>query len=130
MVVGTNIATCFESITALNAALIATSVFPNPTSPQRSLSMQIGFSISFLISFTQRSWSSVSSKGNLYSNSFCHSVSFEKAYPFNTFLSAYSLISSLAIFSMAAFERSLVFIQSELPILLSLGFSESVPIYF
>jgi uncharacterized pyridoxal phosphate-containing UPF0001 family protein len=33
-VVGTKTATCFPSVAALNAARIATSVFPKPTSPQ------------------------------------------------------------------------------------------------
>ena len=42
-------------------ALAATSVLPNPTSPQRSLSIGKGFSISCFISSAARSWSSVSS---------------------------------------------------------------------
>ena len=49
MVVGTKMATCFSSVTALKAALIAISVLPKPTSPQTRRSIGIGFSISFLI---------------------------------------------------------------------------------
>ena len=47
MVVGTSTATCLLSLTALNAALTATSVFPNPTSPHTSLSIGQLSSISF-----------------------------------------------------------------------------------
>ena len=46
MVVGTKTATCLLSATALNAARIATSVFPKPTSPQINLSIGISFSMS------------------------------------------------------------------------------------
>ena len=49
-VVGTIYATCFMSFTALNAARIATSVLPNPTSPQSNLSIGFSSSISFFIS--------------------------------------------------------------------------------
>ena len=48
IVVGTNIATCLLSETALNAALIAISVFPKPTSPQIKRSIGCGDSMSFL----------------------------------------------------------------------------------
>ena len=50
MVVGTNTATCLLLSTALNAALIANSVFPNPTSPHTNLSIGCSLSMSFLIS--------------------------------------------------------------------------------
>ena len=48
IVVGTNMATCLLSATALKAALIAISVFPKPTSPHTNLSIGIVFSISCL----------------------------------------------------------------------------------
>ena len=43
-------ATCFPSAIALNTALNATSVLPNPTSPQTSLSITLVLVISFFIS--------------------------------------------------------------------------------
>ena len=49
-VVGTSTATCLPSITALNAARIATSVLPNPTSPQIRRSIGLGSSMSCLTS--------------------------------------------------------------------------------
>ena len=61
MVVGTKMATCLPSIAALKAALTATSVLPKPTSPQTSLSMGAGASISFLTSAMALAWSIVSS---------------------------------------------------------------------
>ena len=61
MVVGTKTATCFPSVAALNAARIAISVFPNPTSPQISLSMIVWASMSFFTSKVAFSWSGVSS---------------------------------------------------------------------
>ena len=48
MVVGTKTATCRPLSTALKAALMATSVFPKPTSPQTSRSMGRSLSISSL----------------------------------------------------------------------------------
>ena len=71
MVVGTSTATCFPSATALNAALMANSVFPNPTSPQMSLSIGGVSSISRLMAFVASSWSGVSSYINEDSNSSC-----------------------------------------------------------
>ena len=44
-------ATCLPLHTALNAALMATSVFPNPTSPQIKTSIGFLFSILFLTKF-------------------------------------------------------------------------------
>ena len=38
-VVGTKTTTCLPELTAINAALIATSVLPKPTSPQINLSI-------------------------------------------------------------------------------------------
>jgi hypothetical protein len=54
-VVGASNATCRPSITALNAARTATSVFPNPTSPTSSRSIGRGSSMSRLTSITARS---------------------------------------------------------------------------
>ncbi|OQA84529.1 MAG: hypothetical protein BWY27_01494 [Bacteroidetes bacterium ADurb.Bin234] len=61
MVVGTNTATCLLSQTALKEARMATSVLPNPTSPQISLSIGKPASISFLTSLVAFNWSGVSS---------------------------------------------------------------------
>ena len=49
-VVGASIITCLPFLTALNMALNATSVLPNPTSPQRSLSIGFSDSMSAFIS--------------------------------------------------------------------------------
>ena len=81
-VVGTKYATCFESITALNAALNASSVLPYPTSPQSNLSIGLSDSISSFISSKYVFWSGVSSYSNESSNSLCQGVSSLKAYPF------------------------------------------------
>ena len=53
-VVGAKYTTCLWSITALNAALIAISVLPYPTSPQSNLSIGFSFSISFFTSSIHR----------------------------------------------------------------------------
>ena len=50
IVVGTKIATCLLSHTALNAALTATSVLPKPTSPQINRSMGVLDSMSLITS--------------------------------------------------------------------------------
>ena len=63
-VVGTKTTTCFEFIADIKAALSATSVLPNPTSPQTNLSIGLGASISFITLSIASSWSGVSSKGN------------------------------------------------------------------
>ena len=60
-VVGTSTATCLPSITALNAARMATSVLPKPTSPQMRRSIGLGRSMSALVSSMARIWSGVSS---------------------------------------------------------------------
>ena len=80
-VVGTSIATCLPSWIALNAARTATSVLPNPTSPDSSRSIGIGFSMSALISSIVWSWSRVSANGNASSSSRCQGVSGPKACP-------------------------------------------------
>src|SRR6266487_1997787 len=51
MVVGASIAICLPSITALNAARIATSVFPYPTSPHSRRSIGLRDSMSDFTSF-------------------------------------------------------------------------------
>ncbi len=67
-VVGTNMQTCFSECTAKNAARIATSVFPKPTSPQTKRSIGVLFVMSVMISLMTFSWSAVSSKGKLAAN--------------------------------------------------------------
>ncbi len=69
MVVGTNTATCLLSQTALNAALMATSVLPNPTSPHTRRSIGRSLSISSFTFFEARAWSGVSSYINEDSSS-------------------------------------------------------------
>ena len=86
--VGTKKATCFPSITALKAALMATSVLPYPTSPQSNLSIGLSDSISLFISSSDANWSGVSSYGNSSSNCLCHSVSFPKLWPLRVALAA------------------------------------------
>ena len=81
IVVGTRMATCLLSSTALKAARKATSVLPYPTSPQTNRSMGRGVSMSAFTSAITRSWSSVSRYGKLASNSACHSSSAGKAWP-------------------------------------------------
>ena len=78
---GTRIATCLPSCTALNAARIATSVLPYPTSPQTRRSIGTGCSMSSFTSSMACSWSGVSSYGNASSISRCHGVSGPKAWP-------------------------------------------------
>ena len=60
-VVGTSTATCLPYSAALNAARIASSVFPNPTSPHTSRSIGLPAPMSRLIDDSAVSWSSVSS---------------------------------------------------------------------
>ena len=60
IVVGTRTATCLLFITALNAHRIATSVLPNPTSPQSNLSIGVFLYISCMISSITYIWSGVS----------------------------------------------------------------------
>ena len=67
-VVGTSIATCLPDCMAINAARIATSVLPNPTSPQISRSMDFSETMSEITFSMADSWSGVSSKGNARAN--------------------------------------------------------------
>ena len=53
-------ATCLPSCTALNAARMATSVLPKPTSPHTSRSIGASASMSALTSTMALSWSTVS----------------------------------------------------------------------
>ncbi len=74
---GARTATCLPSCTALNAARIAISVLPYPTSPQMSRSMGRTDSMSRFTSSVARRWSAVSSYRNEDSISFCHRLSGE-----------------------------------------------------
>ena len=80
-VVGTNTATCRPLSTALNAARMATSVLPNPTSPQISRSMGRADCISRFTAAIAVSWSSVSVHAKSASNSCIHGVSSGKRMP-------------------------------------------------
>ena len=75
IVVGTTTATCFPEVTALNIPRIATSVLPNPTSPQISLSIGFSHSMSALTSVIAFIWSGVSVYSKASSISTCHVVS-------------------------------------------------------
>ena len=81
IVVGTSTATCFPSITALNAARTATSVFPYPTSPLTRRSIGRADSMSRFTSWIACHWSGVSSKLNASSISRCHGVSGANEWP-------------------------------------------------
>ena len=56
--------TCFPEDMEINADLIATSVFPKPTSPHKTLFIGFTKPISFLIDLIASNWSGVSVKGN------------------------------------------------------------------
>ena len=114
-VVGTKTATCFPSCTALNAARIAISVFPYPTSPQTIRSIGYGRSMSAFTSLIVESWSGVSIYANESSSSRCHGVSGEKAKPGEEVRAAYKRISSPAIWRTALRARPLAFCHSPLP---------------
>ena len=109
IVVGTKTATCLLSATALKAALIAISVFPKPTSPQTSLSIGMVFSISCFTAIVVFNWSGVSSYIKDASNSCCKKLSGENSKPTCSFLLAYSLIRSYAIFLTLVLVLDLVF---------------------
>ena len=81
IVVGQSTITCRPSCTHLKAARSATSVFPNPTSPQRRRSIGLGSSMSALMSAMALSRSPVSAKGKLASMAACSGVSLAKAWP-------------------------------------------------
>ena len=78
---GTSNATCLPPMTALNAARMATSVLPKPTSPQIRRSIGLGSSMSTLEAAMAFTWSIVSSNSKLASNSRCHGVSTENGWP-------------------------------------------------
>ena len=84
----------FASITALNAALSATSVLPYPTSPHTSRSMGRARSISPFTATMVSFWSGVSSNGNESSNSTCHGPSPAKLCPSASSRAAYRATSS------------------------------------
>ena len=130
MVVGTKKATWHPSITALNAARIAISVFPYPTSPQIKRSIMRLLSISSFVASIAFNWSSVSSYGKSSSNSFCQTVSFSKQWPFFACLLAYSSTSSPAISLTAPFTLVLVFFHSGEFKRFSFGTLASLPAYF
>ena len=69
IVVGATIATCLPEDATTKDALIATSVLPNPTSPQINLSINLFEYMSFKVSSIAVSWSSVRSKEKLLTNS-------------------------------------------------------------
>ena len=80
-VVGTRMATCLPSWTALKAARTAISVLPYPTSPEITRSIGTAFSMSALTSSIAAIWSGVSVNGKASSSSRCHGVSGAKACP-------------------------------------------------
>src|SRR3989338_515622 len=94
---------------------MATSVFPYPTSPHKSLSIGLRDSMFCFTSFHDRIWSSVSSKWNFFSNSACHSVSFENAKPFNLARIAFNSKSSKAREWMPFLTLSFVFCHAFVP---------------
>ena len=75
IVVGARIITCLLSWTALKAARSATSVLPNPTSPQIRMSIGCGDSMPSLTRSIASSWSRVSWYGKAPSNCICISLS-------------------------------------------------------
>ena len=82
-VVGASMATCLPSLTALNAARMATSVLPiADVAAEQAVHRRAATSMSCLIvERWRRSWSSVSLNSKASSNSRCHSVSGGKAWP-------------------------------------------------
>ena len=110
IVVGTSTATWYPLSTALNAARMATSVLPKPTSPHRSRSMGRGWRMSRLMASMDASWSTVSSYGNDVSNSCCHSESSANAIPGRAWraawISSISEARSTTAASAAAFCRT------------------------
>jgi hypothetical protein len=68
----------------LNAARIATSVLPNPTSPHTSRSIGCARSMSRVTSRMAEDWSGVSSYGNDADNARSAAVSGGKAVPLST----------------------------------------------
>ena len=64
IIVGAKIAAWYPLFTALYAEIIATMVFPDPTSPCNNLFIGLSFSISLFISSSTLSWAFVSLNGN------------------------------------------------------------------
>ena len=112
---GTSTATCLPSITALNAARIATSVLPNPTSPQIRRSIGLGSSMSCLTSSIAVSWSPVSSCGNASSSSCCHGVSGPNVCPGTDMRTLYRRTSSPAMSFTARLTLVVALTQSDPP---------------
>ena len=67
-VVGATIATCLPALAATKAARMATSVLPNPTSPQTTRSIGCLERISFMTFSIAKAWSGVSSNGKAPAN--------------------------------------------------------------
>ena len=129
-VVGTRTATCFPDRTALNAARIATSVLPNPTSPLSRRSIGLLRSMSAFTSAVAWSWWGVSSKGKDASISFCQGLSGPKVYPLDIILDAYISSRSLATRSALLRARSRARIQAALPSWASSGSAPSAAMCF
>ena len=129
-VVGTKTATCLESLTALKAARIATSVFPKPTSPHTKRSIGDSFSMSRFTSMVALSWSGVSSYINDASNSVCRYVSGMNWNPCEFLRSAYSFISSRAMSLTLLLVLAFSLFQAFEPSLLSDGSAPSLLEYF
>ena len=124
-VVGTSTAAWVPSWTALKTARMATSVLPNPTSPQTSRSIGSGRSMSAFTSSMAESWSDVSTKGNEDSSSACQGVSGPKALPSTSRRRRYRATSSSAISWTAARALERARCHSEPPSRLTVG--ESPP---
>jgi len=128
-VVGTSTATCLPPITALNAARMATSVLPKPTSPQTSRSIGLGCCMSRLAASMAVHWSGVSSNGNDPSNSRCHGVSSPNACPGWASREACNLSKSAATSETAFSASALALAQRLPPRMLSGGRARPVPTY-
>ena len=120
-VVGTSTATCRPASTALNAARIAISVLPKPTSPQTRRSIGRARSMSRLVAAIAVSWSSVSSYGNCASNSRCQSLSPGYAMPFVAARAAWTRSSSPAKSRALSSASSFAFFQRRPPRVDSFG---------
>ena len=115
---------------ALKAALIATSVLPNPTSPQINRSIGFSDSISVFTSAVALIWSFVSTYKNEASSSFCIELSILYLYPLEIFLFAYDFIKSKASFFILVFALVFNLSQAPDPSLKILGFAPSLLLYF
>ena len=95
-VVGTSTATCLPACAAMNAARIATSVLPKPTSPHTTRSM--GFSVARSCSTWRMAsaWSAVSSNGKLLANAWYSSSRCGSAGPRFAWRCAYRSSNSAA----------------------------------